>query len=71
LAESSLSIIILKTMNHSANAYYLMALSVLGCLRVIHGLNDNHRQTRSEDHEVLGVGRVIHGLKVNYRQIRL
>ena len=40
---------------------------VLGCLRVIHGLNDNHRQTRSEDHEVLGVGRVIHGLNDNYR----
>ena len=44
---------------------------VLGCLRVNHGLNDNHRQTRSEDHEVLGVGRVIHGLKDNHRQIRL
>ena len=43
---------------------------ILGCLRVIHGLNDNHRQTRYEDHEVLGVGRVIHGLKDNYRQIR-
>ena len=35
-----------------------------------HGLKDNYRQTRPEDHDVLGVGRVIHGLKENYRQIR-
>ena len=43
---------------------------VLWGLRVIHGLNDNYRQTRPEDHEVLGVGKVIHDLKDNYRQIR-
>ena len=33
---------------------------------MIHGLNDNYRQTIPEDHEVLGVGRVIDGLKNNY-----
>jgi hypothetical protein len=37
---------------------------------VIHGLKDNYRQIRPEDHEVLGGGKVIHGLKDNYRQIR-
>jgi hypothetical protein len=37
---------------------------------VSHGLKDNNRQIRPEDHEVLEVGRVIHGLKDNYRQIR-
>ena len=37
---------------------------------MIHGLMENYRQTRPEDHVVLGVGRVIHGLKDNYRQIR-
>jgi hypothetical protein len=37
---------------------------VSGGLRVIHGLNDNYRQTRPEDHVVLAVGRVIHYLMV-------
>jgi hypothetical protein len=46
-------------MNHSANPS-----------ECIHGLKDNYRQIRPEDHEVLGVGKVIHGLKDNYRQIR-
>ena len=37
---------------------------------MIHGLKDNYRQIRPEDHGVLEVGRVIHGLMENYRQIR-
>jgi hypothetical protein len=37
---------------------------------IAHGINDNYRHKRPEDHELLGVGRVIHGLKDNYRQIR-
>jgi hypothetical protein len=43
---SYLSIIILKTMNHSANPQYLMVLSVYNVGRVIHGLKDNYRQIR-------------------------
>jgi hypothetical protein len=49
-----------------------MVLSVYNYLllevgRVLHGLKDNYRQIRPENHEILEVGRVIHGLKDNYR----